>query len=127
MPTCRRSRRQGRRVWLIAGCGLVAVLLIGIAGTIVGLVKVIRAEGQEAAQRETAEAQRDRAVAARDRTREVLDAMTSEVTGDSLEKQAALSEEQKKFLTGVLAYYREFAGETADDEPTRARTAGAAF
>ena len=46
--------------------------------------------------------------------------MTSGVAGDSLSTQKEISAEQKKFLTEVLKYYREFAGENADDEcPTR--------
>ena len=53
--------------------------------------------------------------------------MTSSVTGDSLTTQKEISDEQKKFLTEVLTYYQEFAGEKADDEPSRARTAAAAF
>jgi serine/threonine protein kinase len=71
--------------------------------------------------------QRRQAEQARDRTRQALDAMTSSVTGDSLSTQKALSAEQKKFLTEVLTYYQEFAGEKADDERSRARTADAAF
>ena len=71
--------------------------------------------------------QRARAEKARDRTRDVLDAMTSAVTGDSLTTQKEINPEQKKFLTEVLTYYREFAGEKADDEQTRARVAQAAY
>ena len=71
--------------------------------------------------------QRAKAEKARDRTRDVLDAMTSEVTGDSLATQKAISAEQKKFLTEVLTYYQEFAGEQADDERSRSRTAVAAL
>ena len=70
--------------------------------------------------------QRARAEKARDRTRDVLDAMTSAVTGDSLTTQKEINPEQKKFLTEVLTYYREFAGEKADDEQTR-RVAQAAY
>ena len=40
--------------------------------------------------------------------------------------QKEISDEQKKFLTEVLTYYQEFAGEKADDEASRARTALAA-
>ena len=53
--------------------------------------------------------------------------MTSSVTGDSLTTQKEISDEQKKFLTEVLTYYQEFAGEKADDEPSRARTAARGF
>ena len=78
-----------------------------------------KARAAEAAQRELAEK-------ARDRTREVLDAMTSEVTGDSLATQKVITEEQRKFLREALTYYKEFAGEKADDERSRHRTAAAA-
>ncbi len=77
------------------------------------------AKEQEATQRAAAET-------ARDRTRDVLDAMVSEVTGDSLATQKEISPEQKKFLESVLGYYREFAGENPDDERSRARHALAA-
>ena len=84
------------------------------------------AEAERKAKDREAE-QRAKAEKARDRTRQALDAMTSSVTGDSLTTQKEISDEQKKFLTEVLTYYQEFAGEKADDEPSRARTAAAAF
>jgi serine/threonine protein kinase/tetratricopeptide (TPR) repeat protein len=126
----------------VIAASLVFIALVGgILGTTVGLVRAVQAEGREAEQRRQAEserdakesaradavAQRDRAAKARDRTRQVLDEMTSQATGDALDRQSALSEEQKGFLTSVLSYYIEFAGEIADDEQTRARTAAAAF
>ena len=83
------------------------------------------AEAERTAKDREAE-QRAKAEKARDRTRQALDAMTSSVTGDSLTTQKEISDEQKKFLTEVLTYYQEFAGEKADDEPSRARTAAAA-
>ena len=82
------------------------------------------AEAERKAKDREAE-QRARAEKARDRTRQALDAMTSSVTGDSLTTQNEISGEQKKFLTEVLTYYKEFAGEKVDDEASRARTAAA--
>src|SRR5262249_38715635 len=64
---------------------------------------------------------------ARDRTIQALDAMTSGITGDSLSSQTHISADQKKFLSEVLSYYQELAGETAADEISRARTAAAAY
>jgi serine/threonine protein kinase/Tfp pilus assembly protein PilF len=118
----RRNRAQ-----VLAGCLLLLALLLGLSGTTFGL---IRAEHRrvEAEQARADEAeQRTRAEKARDRTWQALDDMTSSVTGDSLTTQKALSDEQKKFLREVLTYYQEFAGEKADDEPSRARTAAAAY
>jgi serine/threonine protein kinase len=145
----RRNRAQ-----VIAGSLLLAALLIGIAGTTFGLIwaevrrgEAERARANEAVQRGIAQGnatkallaadaektakeheaeQRTRAEKARDRTAQALDDMTSSITGDSLATQKAISEEQKRFLTEVLTYYQEFAGEKADDEKSRARTAAAA-
>ena len=92
-----------------------------------------RAEGERLARLDALEKeklaleQRARAEKARDRTRDVLDAMTSTITGDALSTQNEISADQKKFLTEVLTYYQEFAGEQADDEKTRARSALAAY
>jgi tetratricopeptide (TPR) repeat protein len=83
------------------------------------------AEAEKAAKHQEA-AQRTNAEKARDRTRDALDAMTSGITRDALGTQREISAEQKKFLTEVLTYYQEFAGEKADDEKSRARTANAA-
>jgi serine/threonine protein kinase/tetratricopeptide (TPR) repeat protein len=89
--------------------------------------KALAAAEAEKTAKEREATQRAKAEKARDRTRDVLDAMTSSVTGDSLSTQKEISADQKKFLTEVLTYYREFAGEKADDEQTRARTAKAAY
>ncbi len=126
---------------------VVLTLVGGIVGTTLGMIQANRARADEARQRGIAEAneakavvaaeaerkakdreaeQRVKAEKARDRTRQALDAMTSSVTGDSLTTQKEISAEQKKFLTEVLTYYQEFAGEKAEDEPSRVRTAGAA-
>jgi serine/threonine protein kinase len=117
----RRNRAQ-----VMAGGLLLLALLLGLAGTTFGLIRAEqRRVDAEQARADEAD-QRTRAEKARDRTRQALDAMTSAVTGDSLTTQKALSDEQKKFLTEVLTYYQEFAGEKQDDEKSRARTAAAA-
>ncbi len=133
---------------VLAASLVVLALVGGIVGTTVGMLRADRARAAEAAQRGIAQAneakavlaaeaerkakereaeQRAKAEKARDRTRQALDAMTSSVTGDSLATQREISDEQKKFLTEVLSYYQKFAGEKADDEASRARTASAAF
>ncbi len=119
---------------VIAASLLLLALVGGIAGTTFGFlraesrrVEAERARANEARQRGIAEANEAKAEKARDRTRQALDAMTSTVTEDSLSTQKEISAEQKKFLTGVLTYYQEFAGEKAEDERSRAQTAEAAF
>jgi serine/threonine protein kinase/tetratricopeptide (TPR) repeat protein len=129
------------RVQVVAGLLVFAALVLGIAGTTFGLIRAGQqrqiAEENEKQATNAADAEREakdqeakqrvKAEKARDRTRQALDAMTSSITGDSLSTQKAISVEQKKFLSEVLTYYQEFAGEQADDEPARARTAAAAF
>ena len=128
-PTARYKLRKfvkRNRAQVAAASFLATALLAGIMGTSFGFVRAEHRR-QEAERARSAEArQRARAEAARDRTRQALDAMTSSVTGDSLTTQTEVSADQKRFLTEVLTYYREFAGERADDETSRARTAAAA-
>jgi serine/threonine protein kinase len=119
---------------------LTLALVGGIAGTTYGMLRAQqrsieaeeargreaeRARGERQAREQEAE-QRAKAERARNRAWQALDAMTSSVTGDSLTTQKEVTEEQKQFLVRVLSYYQEFAGEKADDEPSRARTARAA-
>src|SRR5262249_29642074 len=91
-----------------------------------------RADGEEKAKfaeqeaREREGEQRARAEQAYSRTADVLDAMVSDATGDSLATQKAISPEQRKFLEEVLTYYQEFAAVRGVSETTRARAARAA-
>ena len=130
---------------VVAASLVLLALVCGIVGTTFGMIRADRARADEARHHSIAEANEAKAIAAAlaereakkreaeqrtqaekasDRTREALDAMTSSVTGDSLATQTEISEEQKKFLRDVLTYYQEFAGENADDESSRARSAG---
>ena len=148
----RKFVRRNRAEVTAAGL-LLAALLAGVAGTSAGLIRAehrrtdaeaartdeaeqrgsavanearaVAAAGAEKAARGREAEQRKKAEGARDRTRQALDAMTSAVTGDSLATQKAVSPEQKAFLAEVLTYYQEFAGEQADDEESRAKTADA--
>jgi eukaryotic-like serine/threonine-protein kinase len=111
---------------VLAASIVLLALVGGIIGTTVGMIHAdsrrIEADQARAAEAE----QRTKAEKARDRTRQALDAMTSSFTEDSLSTQTAISGEQKRFLSEVLSYYQEFAGEKAGDEQSRARTAQAA-
>jgi len=129
------------RVALTTGVLVCLALIVGTGVSTWQAIRAVRAERlAEANERKATEAadaerrareqesqQRAKAEQARDRTRQVLDAMTSTVTEDSLSTQKEISPDQKKFLTEVLKYYQEFAGEKGDDEASRARTAAAAF
>lgn len=135
------EQRKRRRLFNIAAAVVVAVLLLGIAGTTAGLVVAMdRANKEEQAKIAAGNAQaaeevakvaalkgRDDQQRAYAKTAAVLDAMVSEVTGESLATQKAISPQQKKFLEEVLTYYQEFARGGGDDEQTRWRTALAAY
>jgi serine/threonine protein kinase len=130
-----RNRRPMIAVGLVLG-----TLLAGIVGTTLGLVRAenqrLVAEEKERDARLAADEERlaklreaehrAKAEKARDRTSSVLDAMTSAAAGDSLSTQQMITPEQRKFLTEVLTYYREFASDNADDEQSRVRTVNAA-
>jgi serine/threonine protein kinase/Flp pilus assembly protein TadD len=122
----RKLLRRNRGPVLAASLVLLA-LLSGIIGTTLGMLHAEQRRVEADAARGREAEQRAKAEQARDRTRQALDAMTSSVTESSLTTQKAISDEQKKFLSEVLTYYRELAGEKADDEQSRFRTAGAAF
>jgi serine/threonine-protein kinase len=118
-PLSTRLRRWVRRHRPLVAAAAAAVVLAAA-----GLGAL--AWQKEQARRSIA-AERDRALAARRRAREALDAMTSEVTGDALTTQKALSEEQRTFLEGVLGFYKEFAAEPGEDREGRERLAQAHF
>ncbi|MFO0938409.1 MAG: tetratricopeptide repeat protein [Gemmataceae bacterium] len=81
----------------------------------------------ERSAREEERLQRQKAEKAYAKTVDVLDTMVSSITGDSLATQTTITPEQKKFLSEVLSYYREFADAKGVTETTRARAAKAAF
>ena len=129
------------RAALSAAATIALLLVAGVAVSWWQAVRAVRAERvareqaaeaeiarqAEAVQRADAERQRDRAVTARARTREALDAMVSQATGESLATQNALSLEQRKFLQNALKYYQEFAAEPGEDREGRDRLARAHF
>jgi serine/threonine protein kinase len=118
------ERNRGQ---VIAASVVLLALLAGIAGTTLGLIRATEAAAAERHAREQEAEQRANAEKARDRTRQVLDAMTSSITKDSLASQKEISEDQKKFLYEVLSYYHELAADKANDEASRAQSAAAAY
>jgi tetratricopeptide (TPR) repeat protein len=131
---------------VLAATLILMTLLLGMVGTGWQAIRAERARATQESQRQIAEAsekralqaaasekeahrqeatQRVRAEKATEKAEEILNAMVSGVAADSLTTQTAISEDQKKFLTGVLRYYRELAAEKEEDTP--AKIANAAF
>lgn len=117
------KRNRGK---VIAAGLVLATLVIGIIGTTVGFFHARDAAISERQAREEEAKQRQKAEAASERTRAVLDAMTSDVTGNSLITQKEISGEQRKFLNGVIDYYRQLSAEEGHDVNSRAGIAQAA-
>jgi tetratricopeptide (TPR) repeat protein len=106
-PWRERARRWAKRHRTLAAAAA--------AGLVVGALTLSVAAVLLAKARTDAERQRDIAQIQRQRTREALDDMTSEEAGDWLATRPAVSPRQRAFLEKSLAYYREFAAETATD------------
>jgi serine/threonine-protein kinase len=125
-PLGARARRWVRKHARLA-TGMGAALAVSMAG--LGALAWQREHARAAVAAEQAETikERDRALVARKRTREALDAMVSDVTGDSLTTQTEISDEQKKFLRNVLSYYEEFASEPGEGREGRERLAKAHY
>jgi serine/threonine protein kinase/tetratricopeptide (TPR) repeat protein len=120
----RKFARKHRRLLITAAAFVILLALAAAVST--GLaVWALRSQRTAITAQRDAEEQRDRASAARRRTREALDAMVSEVTGEALAVQKALSDEQRAFLNSVLSYYQEFAAEPDEDREGRERMAKA--
>jgi serine/threonine-protein kinase len=106
-PWRERARRWAKRHRTLTTAAAVG-LVVGALTLSVAAVLLAKA-------RTDAERQRDIARLQRQRTREALDDMTSEEAGDWLATRPAVSPRQRAFLEKSLAYYREFAAETASD------------
>lgn len=105
----------------VAAIGTALALLVG--GTVGTTWGMVRASAKET----IARTERDRAIEARNVTREALDAMVSEATGDSLATQRNLSSEQKRFLNRVVTYYEAFAAEPGEGRLGQERLANVCF
>ncbi len=124
-----------RRHPLPVGLAAIAFLLLTVGLTVSTVLYLraeeerVRADGETLAARDAEAKERVakiKAVAASNKAREVLDAMTSDTAGSVLTTKALSYGVERDFLAGVMSYYQEFAGETAADEVSRARTADAA-
>jgi serine/threonine protein kinase len=105
------EQRKRRRVVQWAGGIVAGVLLAGVIGTAVGLV---RAEDRRA------EAER-----VRDRALTVLDDMTSDSSGDALASQRSITPEQRRFLLQAATHYEYIVTGPTADTYSRERKAAA--
>lgn len=91
-----------------AGSAVAAVLVLGLVGTSVGLVRAERARAGEADQRQQAEAARAEALAQETKAREqeaeaIKQATVAKVQEAEAKKQAAIAQAVAKFQTDMLA------------------------
>lgn len=134
-----RTKRWARKnPALIAG--LTAAILVGFVSLLVSSIvlqgknylldsangKLNDANRDLEAARQDADKKRSEAERARDKVRRALDTMTSELAGDALAGQEALSDEQKRFLESMLEQYQELAVDEAVDQKSRYDKATAA-
>jgi serine/threonine protein kinase/tetratricopeptide (TPR) repeat protein len=117
------------------------LLVTGGAGTAVGLVRALEAEGQALADRDQKDvalrqvvAERDqkeqalqKAVQARQQAREALVTLTDDVVTELLGRQAQLTAQHRGFLKKVLALHQAFAAARADDPEGRHSRADGCF
>jgi tetratricopeptide (TPR) repeat protein len=104
---------------VLATALLVALLVGGIIGTTLGLVRAVHAEGDAIEQSNLAEANAEQAEAARSRTREALETMTDDVIEQLLGKQVELGEHERAFLRKVERFFEGLANSQGDTAQAR--------
>jgi tetratricopeptide (TPR) repeat protein len=109
-------RNQGP---VLAASIILLLLIVGIAGTTIGLVRSIAESDQKEEARRQAVAHAEAEAEARRLTRRSLNTMTDEVIEDLLGKQVQLTDQHRKFLEKVLALHAEFTAGNADDPESR--------
>jgi serine/threonine protein kinase len=104
---------------LLAGVLAFMLLLVSAVGALSRALLAVSHEKKQTQAALDAEAKRRR------QYRVTLDRQTSFVMQDLLGRQAALTDDHKKFLRQALEAYDEFAADTGQDEEARAAAAGA--
>jgi serine/threonine protein kinase len=120
----RKFARRNRGPLFLAALA-VAVLVLAVVGLTVGLVAVERERKRTSEQQTRTQAALEAEAKRRRQAREALDAMSSQVIEDWLAKQKELLPEHKAFLEKALAFYEEFARDTAEDVESRSGVADA--
>jgi tetratricopeptide (TPR) repeat protein/serine/threonine protein kinase len=97
---------------VLAASVFVLLLLAGIAGTTIGLVRALAAEKR-------AITERDEKEEARLQTRQALNTVSDEVMDDLLGRQMRLTDQHRAFLKKLLGFHAAFAAANADDPEDR--------
>ena len=121
-----RAAEQGkrRRVLLAASGAIVVVLLAGLS---VSLWQTRRAMQAEEARRQGSGPRQDEAKARRGKAFAALRSMTAEVVERKFAQGAALTEDDRAFLRGIIAQFDAFAAIKGDDADSRAVRAEGRF
>jgi tetratricopeptide (TPR) repeat protein len=128
------EQRKRRRLTLVAGGLIAAVLLIGLAVSLWQMRRAIAAEGLAKQNEQQANANEAKALAerdakdaalraerqARDQALAALRVLTDELVEKQLARAAVLTEENKEFLRKVIEQFEGFAKITGDDAESRA-------
>jgi serine/threonine protein kinase len=113
--------RRHRRAVLAAGVVLLG-LLIGIAGTVVGLVRAVRAEARAVLEAENARQARDAEADQNRRAQEnlrlalrVLDDIYLQIAQDRVPRDTHQTRQEHELLKRALEFYQEFAAQNSAD------------
>ena len=119
---------------VLAGLALAALLMLGIAGTSIGLARALKSERTasrsakaEADQRRRAEAAYGEEVKQRRLARNAVDEMYTQVAEKWLAEQPRMEKVQREFLEKALKHYEEFALAKGTDPQQRAEAGHAYF
>jgi tetratricopeptide (TPR) repeat protein len=114
------EERRRRRLWLGLAGALLGVLVVGIVGTTLGLIRAERARAAEEKQRDIAEAEQKRAVEFRDKALDALRATTDEDVQKLIGEKKELGANERAYLEAIAKRWQVFAAQEGDDEQSRA-------
>jgi serine/threonine protein kinase/tetratricopeptide (TPR) repeat protein len=106
--------RRHRGAVLAAGVVLLC-LLVGVAGTVAGLVRAVRAEGKALAEADSAGRARDRAQQNLQLALRVLDDIYIQLARDRVPREPLQERREHELLKKTLEFYQEFAAQNSTD------------
>ena len=123
----RAEEHRRRKLWLGLAAAVLVVLLAGIVGTTLGLIRARQAGAAEAEQRRIAEdnerradAQRKQAIEFRDKALGALRATTSEDVEKLIGEKGELGANERAYLEAIAKRWQTFADQEGADEQSRA-------